>query len=558
MLSILFKSLGGLGLFLFGMKIMSEGLQTIAGKKMRQILGMVSNNRLIGCCVGALITSIIQSSSAATVMLVSFVDAGLMTLVQAVGVILGANIGTTITAQLIAFNIHEYALPAIAIGVLFKFFIGRRKWIYFGDVLLGFGMLFYGLATMKAGLSPLRESESFLSFLTGFDASSTGGILLCVVAGTMLTIILQSSSATVGIAMALASQGLLNFETSVAFILGDNIGTTITAELASIGANANARRTARAHTLFNVIGVFLIITFFPIFIKIVCFISGTIMHSGPLDLIIGGEKPNISRYLANSHTIFNVINALIFLFFLPHLVKAATYLTSLKEVDQKLDELHHIKFLDAKFVGTPSVALTQAKAEVIRMGQGVQVMYYDVINSLEARSLKGLAKWRKREDTLDTLQREITRYLVKVTQEHISPEESGEIRSLLRMVNNFERIGDAIEDVAELSERLIKEDLYLSDDALSDYDCISEEVQKFLTLLMESMSSAGYKVMDKAREIESNINKMEKRMKEDHLTRLQQGICDIDSGMIFVNILTAFQRMGGFCFNIAQAAAGVK
>ncbi|MDB9822975.1 Na/Pi cotransporter family protein [Deltaproteobacteria bacterium] len=558
MLSILFKSLGGLGLFLFGMKIMSEGLQTIAGKKLRQILGMVSNNRIIGCCVGALITSIIQSSSAATVMLVSFVDAGIMTLVQAVGVILGANVGTTVTAQLIAFNIQDYALPAIALGVLLKFFLGRQKWIYLGDVLLGFGIIFYGLTTMKAGFAPLKESESFLSFLTSFNASTLGGIFACVIAGTMLTMILQSSSATVGITMALAFQGLLTFETSVALILGDNIGTTITAELASIGANINAHRTARAHTIFNVIGVLLVILFFPTFIKLVILVTGTIMHFGPPDLLVNGERVNIARYIANSHSIFNVINAAVFLFFLPYLVKSAIYLTPQKKEDQERDELHHIKFLDTKFIGAPSVALAQARAEIIGMGRAVQVMYDDVINSLGERSLKGLSKWRKREDTLDLLQKEITRYLLKVTQEHISPEESREIRSLLRMVNNLERIGDAIEDIAELIEKLIEQDLYLSAEGLGDYADISDEAHRFLSLVLDATHDEGLEIMDEASEIENNINRMEEKMKEDHLIRLQQGICSIDPGLIFVNILTAFERMGGFCFNIAQAASGIK
>ena len=255
MQQVIFQSLGGLGMFLFGMKIMSEGLQKVAGKKMRQFLGAVSNNRFVGCGVGALVTSIIQSSSATTVMLVSFVNAGLMTLTQAVGVTLGANIGTTVTAQLIAFNITAYALPAIAAGVLLKFFVGRRKWIYVGDILLGFGLLFYGLATMKAGFAPLKESETFIAFFTKFNADTHIDILLCVLVGTVLTMILQSSSATVGIVMVLASQGLLTFEASVALILGDNIGTTITAQLASLGTNINAHRTANAHTLFNVFGL---------------------------------------------------------------------------------------------------------------------------------------------------------------------------------------------------------------------------------------------------------------------------------------------------------------
>jgi len=556
-MSVIFQSLGGLGLFLFGMKIMSEGLQAIAGKKIRLILGMVSNNRLVGFGVGALMTSIIQSSSATTVMLVSFVDAGLMTLVQAVGVILGANIGTTVTAQLIAFNIQDYALPAIAFGVLLKFFIGRRKWVYVGDVLLGFGLVFYGLATMKAGFAPLRENATFIAVFTRFHADTLGGILLCVIVGAVLTMILQSSSATVGITMALAIQGMLGFETSVALILGENIGTTITAQLASIGANINAHRTANAHTLFNLIGVVIIILFFPLFIKLVTATTSSLMVIGPPDLMVGGERPNIARHIANSHTMFNVVSAVFFLLVLPQLVKAVVWFTPQKKEEAR-DELHHIQYMDSKFIDIPSVALGQARAEIIRMGEAVQVMYKDVVHSINEHKLKELSKWRKREHALDILQREITQFLVRVTQGYISPEESKETRSLLRMVNNFERVGDAIEDIAELIERLIEQDLSLSKEALKDYEEISGEAWSFLTLVLDAMKYEDKDIIAKAQEFEEAINEMEEKMKGNHLIRLQEGICAVDPGLIFVNILTAFERMGGYCYNISQAVAGIK
>lgn len=558
MTSVIFQSFGGLGLFLFGMKIMSEGLQKVAGKKMRQILGMVSNNRIIGCAAGILVTSIVQSSSATTVMLVSFVDAGLITFVQAIGVILGANIGTTVTAQLIAFEITAYALPAIAAGVFLKFFVGRRKGIYVGDVLLGFGMVFFGLATMKAGFAPLKHDPTFIALFTKFNAEDLRSILLCVLVGTVLTMVLQSSSATVGVTMALASQGLLTFEASVALILGDNIGTTITAELASIGASVNAHRAARAHTLFNVIGVFLIILFFPLFIRLVLWLTSSMMYIGSPNLILDGEKPNIARYIANSHTMFNVVNALFFLMFLPYLVKVATWLTPQKKAEKDFDELYHIKYLDSKYIATPSVALGQASAEIVRMGEAVQLMYDDVIPCLKERKLKELSRWRKREDALDVLQREITQFLVRVMQGSISEEESREVRSLIRMTNNLERIGDATENIAELIEDFIEQNLYMSEDALRDYEEISGEARNFLGLAVDGMRNEDKEIMQKAREIEDKINSMEEEMKGEHLMRLQSGVCTVDPGLIFVNILTAFGNMGGFCYNISQAVAGLK
>ncbi len=555
---IIFQSIGGLGMFLFGMKIMSEGLQKVAGKRIRQILSLVSNNRFIGCTVGLLVTSIIQSSSAATVMLVSFVDAGLMTLVQAIGVILGANIGTTVTAQLIAFNIQSYALPAIGAGVFLKFFVGRRKWVYVGDVLVGFGLVFYGLSTMKAGFAPLKESEVFISFFTKFNTSTIVGVLLCVAIGTVLTMILQSSSATVGITMVLASQGLLTFEAGVAVILGDNIGTTITAELACIGANINAHRTARAHTLFNLIGVMNVILFFPLFIKLVLWITTSFLGVGPPDHIMAGEKPNIARYIANAHTMFNVVNALFFLLILPYLVKVAIWLTPHKREEKELDELYHIQYLDSKFIDIPSIALAQARAEVIRMSKIVQIMYDDVINSLKGRRLKELAKWRKREDAIDSLQREITQFLVRVMQRQIMAEESKEVASLMRMINNLERIGDAIENIAELEEDLFENDLHFSEGGLRDYEKISNEVRRFLTLMLNAIQREDTSIMPQAQEIEDNVNRMREEMRESHHMRLQTGICTVDPGLILIDMLTAFEKMGDYCYNIAQALAGVK
>jgi len=555
---ILFQSIGGLGMFLFGMKIMSEGLQKVAGKKIRKILGMVSNNRFVGCAVGTLITSIIQSSSATTVMLVSFVDSGLMTLVQAIGVILGANIGTTVTAQLIAFKIEAYALPAIGAGVFLKFFVGRRKWAYVGDVLLGFGLIFYGLSTMKMGIAPLRGDPTFISFFTRFNAENMGGILLAVLVGTALTMILQSSSATVGIVMALASQGLLGFEASVALILGDNIGTTITAQLASVGANINAHQTANAHTLFNVIGVIYIILLFPLFIKLIMWVTSTFLGAGPPDLIIAGEKPNIARYIANSHTLFNVVNTLFFLLILPYLAKVAIWLTPQRKGEEEFNEFHHIKYLDSKYVDTPAVALAQARAEIVRMGEAVQVMYDDVIKALNKRRLKELSKWRKREDTLDNLQKEIGQFLVRVMQEEIIPEESREVASLMRVTNNLERFGDAIENIAQLMEDLIEENLYLSDKAVSDYKEITGEVRKFLDLALEAIKAEDKEVMAKAQDMEDKINAMEEAMKKDHIMRLQTGICEVDQGIIFEDMLTAFEKMGDYCYNISQAIAGLK
>ena len=556
--TIIFQSLGGLGLFLFGMKIMSEGLQKVAGNKMRKILSIVSNNRFVGCGMGAVVTSVIQSSSATTVMLVGFVDAGLMSFVQATGVVLGANIGTTVTAQLIAFKITAYALPAIAAGVLLKFFLGRRKWIYVGDVLLGFGLIFFGLATMQDGFAPLKDHPSFVALFTRFNADNMLSISLCILVGTIMTMILQSSSATIGVTMALASQGLLNFEASAALILGDNIGTTITAQLASIGASVNARRTARAHAIFNVLGVLLIISFFPLFLEMVIWITDHMMDIGPPDLLVHGEHPNIGRYIANAHTFFNVISALFFLMFLHYLVKVTCWLVPEKKEAKTIDELRRIKYIHSKYIDTPSVAIVQARAEIVRMGEAVQLMYGDVIHSIEDRKLEELFKWRQREDIIDSLQKEIIQFLINVMQKRVSPEESKEIASLMRMANNLERAGDGVENIAELLEELIEGNLHLSEGGIHDYELISKKVEDFLNLIIEGIKAEDQEIMVRAQQLENDIDGMREDMRGNYIMRLQSGLCTVDPGLILVDMLTSFEKIGDFCYNVAQAVAGLK
>jgi phosphate:Na+ symporter len=557
MQAIIFQTLGGLGLFIFGMRIMSDGLKKIAGKKLRVVLSAVSSNRIIACITGTVVTSMVQSSSATTVMLVGFVDAGLMTLTQAVGVVLGANIGTTVTAQLIAFNISSYALPGIAAGVLLRFFVTSKKWQNWGDAILGFGMLFFGLATMKAGLSPLKHEPAFVTFLTRFQAQNLNEILLCVLAGAAITMAVQSSSATVGITMALASQGLLSFEGSVAMILGENIGTTITAQLASIGSNVNARRTAMAHTLFNVLGVAFIVAIFPYFVEIVIYATTIILGIGNPDVLIGAEKPFISRHIANAHTLFNVINAILFLIILRYLVMIATWLTP-RGKREYLDEIYHIKYLDRRFLDSPEVALVQAKQEIIRMGDETNTMFDEVIGCLEIRNTKILAKWKEREEVLDNLQKEIIDFLVKVMQQNIVIEESKEITSLLRMTNNIERVGDELEDIANALERMIDEKLFFSEQAISDYTAISAESRKFLLLVLNGIKQDNKEIMPESVRLIEHIDQMTEDMRLSHHDRLVEGICEIDRGMIFIDILNAFEKMGGFCYNIAQAVAGVK
>ena len=552
------KALGGLGLFLYGMKLMSEGLQKVAGDRLRSFLEKVSSNRVIGALVGTLVTALVQSSSLTTVTVVGFVNAGLINLSQAVGVILGANVGTTVTAQIIAFKITHLALIAIFIGMVLKVFGKRRKWQYIGEVILGFGILFFGMSLMKDGFKPLRSHPEFIAFFTRFDASTIGGIMLCVATGAILTMLVQSSSATVGITMALASQGLLNLPGCVALILGENIGTTITAELASIGGNLTARRAARAHTMFNVIGVGMVVLIFNPFLEMVTWFTSNVMGIGPADLAKGAERPNIARYIANSHTLFNVLNATFFLFILPVLVKAAIWLTPGKDKEDMLEDIGRTHYIDYKFVDQPSVALALARDEIARMGELAQLMHKDVTDVFFNRSISKLSHWHQAEDGLDQLQRQVHDYLVQISQGSISGPESREIASLMRMANNLERVGDSVENIAQRLEQVIDKNLTFTEESMDDYRAIRDQVSKFLELVVRSIHERDQDIMDMAQSMEDDIDNMRMHSRDDHMTRLRAGKCNVDSGLVFVDILSNLEKIGDYCYNVSQAVAGLR
>lgn len=554
---VIFNTIGGLGLFIFGMRMMSDGLQQVAGDRMRKVLETVSSNRVIACITGAVVTALVQSSSATTVMLVGFVNAGLMSLAQATGVALGANIGTTMTAQLIAFKITEAALPAIAIGVIFRLFSKKRRNREIGSVILGFGLLFFGMTVMKMGVAPLKESTVIVDFFTKFNVDSLGGILLCVITGAAATMVLQSSSATVGLTMTLATQGLIAFPTAVALILGENIGTTITAELSSIGTDLNAKRTARAHTMFNVLGVSYMVLLFPFFVKFVEMVTSSVLGLGPADLIVGGEKPNVARYIANAHTLFNIVNATIFLAILPLLLKAAEMVTFSKGKDPEQD-LFKPRYLDMNFIDVPGVALRQTRQEIIRMGDIAEDMMKGVVDSIDDRKMKTLGQWRHKEQALDILQKEIINFLVQISQAQISKEESREISHLMRITNNIERVGDSVENIAELIEEMMENDIYLAQDGMRDYKIISSKVIEFYQFLIQSFRKGDTQVLEHGRKLEEEIDLMREEMRGSYLARLRTGVCTIDPGLIFTDMLNHFEKIGDYCFNISQSISGIK
>lgn len=554
---LIFGFLGGLGMFLFGMKIMSEGLQKIAGGKMRKILAALTNNRLIGALVGIAVTALIQSSSATTVMVVGFVNAGLLSLVQSIGVVLGANIGTTITAQLIAFNITQYALPAIGLGAALKLFSKNKKYIFTGEIILGFGLLFFGLATMKHGFNPLKASDDFRQLFMLVGDYKLLGVLI----GALVTVIVQSSSATIGITLALASSGLISFEASVALILGENIGTTITTNIAAIGTNRAAKRTAFCHFLFNTLGVIYMLLLMPVFLKLVTFIT-----PGDADFVIQtqaqatsfageiGDKPYIARYIANAHTLFNVINTIIFLPLIGLLAKFSTLI--IRGEDDI--ETQRVKFIDDRVLNTPPVAIGQARRETKRMAQVALEMLEETSQFLEDSDFKRIHVLEKKEDLVNILQREIMDFLVKLSQKSISPETSESLGSLMNIVNDLERIGDHCENLWTLGMRKTEGKISFSYMGNNEVVSIADKTQEFLQFIIDAMENDDKTISAKAIEYEDAIDELEVTLRMNHIARLNTGECAVQPGLIFLDMLHSYEKIGDHTYNVSEALVGEK
>lgn len=556
--AMIFSFMGGLGLFLYGMKIMSEGLQKAAGDRLRKVLEKLTSNRFMAFLVGVGVTAVIQSSSATTVMLVGFVNAGLMNLLQAIGVILGANIGTTVTAQMIAFKVQHYALPAIGLGVGLRLFATSRRWQYYGEILIGFGMLFYGLTVMKSGLTALKQHAYFQQAFVTFGNNP----VLAVLAGALLTMVLQSSSATVGITMTLAVSGAISFKGGVGLVLGENIGTTITALLASIGTNVAAKRAARAHMIFNVIGVCYILLLFPIFIKIVDYITpgnpDFVINSANQALSYGlsiGDKPYIARHLANAHTLFNVVNCLLFLPLLGVLAKVSTWMVPSHGEDEQET---HLRYLDNRVLDTPSLAVSQARQETVRMMEIAVKMFSQTMECSRHYSMKLVDKVYRKENTIDMLQKEITDFIVALSPQSLTPEFSREVTSLMYMVNNIERIGDHSENLIKLIERRLDGKVMFSEQAVAELEDISGKTMEFLQLVLAGLKQGDAQVMNEAKRLENSINMLEDRYRKGHVARLNEGCCSVDAGLIFIDMLTNFEKIGDHCYNVAESIAGLK
>lgn len=554
---LIFGLFGGLGLFLFGMKIMSEGLQKIAGDRLRRLLGALTDNRLLGILIGAGLTALIQSSTATTVMVVGFVNAGLMSLLQAIGVVIGANIGTTVTAQLIAFNIAEFSLPAIGIGTALKLFAKRPSFHQIGEIVLGLGLVFLGLALMKGAFDPVKGNTELQNLFLMVGNNPLLGVLV----GAVVTMIIQSSSATIGLTIAMATSGLLGFESSVALILGENIGTTLVANLAALGTNLAARRTALAHFLFNAIGVCCMLLFFSTFISLVAAISPgdpdfVITTGEQLDMFGGtlGDKPFIARHIANAHTLFNVINALLFLPLVGHLARLTAALIPGRENQSEF----HLRHLDARVLNTPPIALSQAHSETMHMVRVAGEILQETLDLLSDQNPDRIERINRKEEHIDLLQREITDFLVALSQQSITEETSLEVVELMHVVNDLERIGDYCVHLGRLVQRMIDQKIGFSDMARKEVEEMSELTRKFYTMTATALETGEPVEFGKADQMENAIDQMEELLRNNHIARLNTGECTVASGLVYVDILHNLEKIGDHTFKLSRIAVEQK
>lgn len=523
--------LGGLGLFLYGMNMMGDGLQKCAGDQLKKIIGFLTSNVVMGVLVGTVVTGIIQSSSATTVMVVGFVNAGIMTLSQAIGVIMGANIGTTVTAQLVSFSLEDIAPIALGIGIIIYLAARNKKQKQYAEILLGFGMLFTGMEFMKEAVNPLAELPQFRDALIYVGSHPLLGIL----AGFLITGIVQSSSASMGMLIALASQGILPLSAALPILYGDNIGTCVTSLLSSLGASKNAKRAAFIHLTFNVIGTIL---FMLVFTK-------------PISMVVSYLDPdNVARQIANAHTLFNIVNVIVLLPFSKYIVKFVLKLIPVTEKEQ--EEAMDVKYIDDRMLETPSIALGNVILEVKEMANYAVSSLENAVNGVLNYSEQELDKTFEAESKVNEIQKQVLAFLLKLSKEALSDEERNKITNLISAVNDIERISDHGENIAELGKNLIMDNLTFSEHA-------QNEIREIYTLSlnnfkdsMECLDKVDLDLRKKVHENEKQVDLLEIGYRNHHLQRLHEGRCTVDAGVIYFDILTNLERVSDHSKNIAD------
>lgn len=552
---IILKLLGSLGLLIFGMRMMSDALQKMAGSQLRHILGAMTTNRFTGMLTGTFVTCAVQSSSATTVMTVSFVSAGLLTLSQAISVIMGANIGTTLTAWIMSLgynvDLTNVVFPAFFAGMVL---IYKKKHRYIGDFLFGIAFMFLSLVMLStAGKEmDLEHNASVVQFFASFDTNSYWTILAFLAIGTVITCIVQSSAAVMAITILLCSTGVLPIYLGIALVMGENIGTTATANLAALGAGIPARRAALAHLLFNVFGVIWVLCVFYPFVDLVCSLVG-------YDSAVGGQATRLPVVLATFHTCFNITNTAILIGLIPQLERVVCWL--LPEGEQPKREEFHLQYIQSNLIQTPEISVYQAQKETVFFGQRVQQMFGKVKKLLDEHDDKAFthlfSEIENQEDITDKTEMEIARFLDQVSMNHLSDETKEKVRMMLREISELESIGDACynlartlnrrqeapKDFTETQYQRLRAMMAMTDDALTQMN------------LVLGGRREEYDTKDTFR-IENEINQMRKKFKEDNIRDINEREYDYTMGTIYIDMINECEKLGDYVVNVVQARFG--
>lgn len=535
--------LGGLALFIYGMNLMSDGLQKAAGEKMQKVLALLTKNPILGVLAGTVCTAVLQSSSATTVMVLGFVSAGLMKLPQAISIILGANIGTTITAQLIAFQIGDYAWLFVAIGFILYFFIKKEIITNIGQTTFAFGMLFVGINIMGEAMKPLASSPFFIDLMMQVQDIPILGVLL----GTGMTVLVQSSSATIAVLQNLAStaaadgvSSIIGLTGALPILFGDNIGTTITALLASIGGTINAKRTAAAHIIFNITGTFIFIWFIPLYADFIQFISPK-----------GAEVDVIARQIANAHMCFNLFNTLLWLPFIGILVKIVTKIVPGKDTDRLPSEP---VYLDYNVLERPFVAIHLAMKELSRLAGFASQMLVAAKKAFLGNSINEVKNVLELEKSVNELQKKIVSYMASISStDTVTEKQAAQLSGLMHVAADIEHVGDYCENIAVFAEEKTKNKYEFSDAACAEiYECF-DHAARMLRDSIEALETGDYRVAKGVKEQEEQLNHIEVLLRKQHMKRISEKKCSPEFTVIYTDVIHNIERIGDCCDNIANA-----
>lgn len=548
---------GGLGIFMLGMKYMSEGMQAVAGNSLRRMISLVTDNRLMATGTGTAVTLLVQSSTITTVIVVGLVNAGLMQLHQSVGVIIGANIGTTITGWILVLKIGKYGLPILGVAALAYIFSRRDRPKFIAMAIMGLGMVFFGLELMKDGFAPMKDVPFFMEAFEWFRADTYWGVMKLVLVGCVLTFLVQSSSATLAITIGLAATGAIPFTAAAALVLGENIGTTITVLLASVGANTNAKRTAYAHVLFNVFGVFWITLIFQWYVRLVAGIVQGVHGADPMTMALADfANPLefgavVTAGIALTHTGFNVTNTLMFLPFLKPFARLLERLVP----DPEVKEVRHLKHLDARAVSAPVLGVEQSRGEVVQMGRGV-VKMMDWIGQVAfhgPRDERLIQKAFHREEVLDNIQAEITAFLTDILDSNVPHAIAEEGRQQFRIAHEYESMSDRLASILRAYLKLQDRQLLLPADQRESLEGLHNQVAEFLQEVTHAYSARSGMSDAAAQSASAAITRKVKQLRDEHLQSMTHSSVDPNLSLIFTGLLTDYRRVRAHTMNVHEA-----